>query len=50
MISILHQAIRDKRVVKINYEGYERIVEPHLVGRKRNRECWIKCLANQGIQ
>lgn len=35
MISILHQAIRHKRVVKINYEGHERIVEPHLVGRKK---------------
>ena len=35
MISILHQAIRDKRLIKIIYEGHERIVEPHFVGRKK---------------
>lgn len=34
MLNQLCQAIQNKRVVIIGYKGQDRIIEPHLVGRK----------------
>lgn len=36
MLEQLCKAIAEKRIVTITYKGHSRVIEPHLVGRKRS--------------
>ncbi len=35
MQKIICQAIEEKKLLRLTYDGYERVVEPHLLGQKR---------------
>lgn len=48
MVSKIAQAIRDKKTLACDYNGGERIIEPHCVGYGRDQQPLLRCYQTAG--
>lgn len=48
MRNMLIDAVRGRRVLSFNYDGYHRIVEPHAVGRSKAGNDILSCFQTEG--
>jgi hypothetical protein len=42
-IAVLSKAIQDKNIVSFKFKGYERIVEPHIIGKLKRYNRIVLC-------
>ncbi len=48
MNNLICEAIKNRKVIKFNYEGYDRIVEPHTYGIHKNTGNEVLCAYQVG--
>lgn len=48
MITVVKQAIKDRKILELRYHGFFRVVEPHAYGRDKSGQEVLRCYQVSG--